>query len=62
VLGISSSSTRHYGSFGERIFRFKHAAVVRALEREGRLTYEQVAELVSGSQLEPTPGAEDAAA
>ena len=44
-----------------RGFRFKHAAVLRALEREGRLTYEQVAELVSGS-LEPTLGAKDAAA
>jgi hypothetical protein len=28
-------------------FRFKHAAVVRALELEGRLTYEQILELVT---------------
>jgi hypothetical protein len=28
-------------------FRFRHAAVVRALELEGRLTYEQVLELVT---------------
>ena len=40
-------------------FRFKHAAVVRALDREGRLTFEQVARLVSGS---PTPGLLTAAA
>ena len=30
-------------------FRFQHARVVNALEREGRLTYEQVAELVASS-------------
>jgi hypothetical protein len=30
-------------------FRFKHADIVRALEREGRLTYAQVVELVSDS-------------
>jgi hypothetical protein len=30
-------------------FWIMHAAVARALDREGRLTYEQVVELVSGS-------------
>jgi hypothetical protein len=43
-------------------FRFKHAAVVRALEREGRLTFEQVAELVSGSPSRNRPRAAKAAA
>ena len=30
-------------------FRFKHADIVHALEREGRLTFDEVAELVAGS-------------
>jgi hypothetical protein len=37
-------------------FWIAHGAVVRALEREGKLTYEPVAELVSGSwDCEQTP-------
>jgi hypothetical protein len=43
-------------------FRFHHAAVVGALEREGRLTFEQVAELISGSPSRNRPRAANAAA